>query len=200
MEITADAIHNQIPYYLTQHQKDGLVKALSDFQGNHTKPNYYINRYVDQLMQGDGWSDFQIFNFENGEKASILGIALSNTCDVTPENNRDLPVKITFAPVIPLSAYNNLLRKNGINEDKISNKMRDIRAQKITNIFYLPCGSKLQEEHIALLSDVHTMPAVYFQNNQKKCKSFTLSMFGFYLFVFKLSIHFCRFHENVDRS
>ena len=73
-----------------------------------------------------------------------------------------------------------------------------IRAQGVTSIFYLPADDLLEEEHVALLDDLHSMPLE--AHGQAAEKLFTLSMAGFYLFVFKLSVHFCRLHENVDRS
>jgi hypothetical protein len=53
---------------------------------------------------------------------------------------------------------------------------------------------------MALFDQLYTMPSKVFDQENKKSKVFTLSLFGFYLFVFKLSIHFCRFQENVARN
>jgi hypothetical protein len=75
-----------------------------------------------------------------------------------------------------------------------------IREQSITSIFYLPKGAALDAEHIALLDDLHTVPLGYFSGKEERSKLFTLGMTGFYLFLFKLSVHFCRFHESVPRS
>ncbi len=71
-----------------------------------------------------------------------------------------------------------------------------MRAQEVTNVFYLPAGGPFEEEHIVLLDNVHSMP---FAAHDEGEKLFTLSMAGFYLFAFKLSVHFCRLQENVDR-
>ena len=42
MPISAEAIQTHIPFYLTQDQKDGLIKTLGAFRGrfNITSPNY----------------------------------------------------------------------------------------------------------------------------------------------------------------
>lgn len=53
MEITAESIQDQIPYYLSQEAKDNLVKALKRFPDNI---NYYINLYQSDMLQGDGWT------------------------------------------------------------------------------------------------------------------------------------------------
>jgi len=196
MEITPDSIKEQIPYYLTQEQKEGLVRALKDFPA---KTNYYLNGYQDELLQGDGWTKLQMLNFESGEKASILGIILSNSCDVSPENKRDLPVKITFSPLVLLSAYVSLLERAGIDSNRIQAKVASIKEQKVTNIFFLPAGSGLKDDFIVLFDEAHTMPAKNFELEKEKEKVFTLSLVGFYLFVLKLSVHFCRFNDKVDR-
>jgi hypothetical protein len=202
MAISVDSLHDQIPYYLTKEQKEGLLKALKDFPRN--APYYltgqYKEEYQEKLLQGDGWTKLKIFNFYTGEKASINGIVLSNTCDVTPENARDIPVNIVFAPIVPLSAYSAALEKGGISSEKIQQKIQAIKAQQITTIFYLPAGDGFDKDHIVLLDDIHTIPAKAFEQEAEKSKQFTLSLFGFYLFVFKLSVHFCRLHEGVNRA
>jgi hypothetical protein len=133
MEINVDSIREQIPYYLTEDQKEGLVRALKDFP---TGINYYLNGYQDELLQGYGWTKLQVRRFETGEKQSILGIILSNTCDVSPDNKRDLPVKITFSPLIPLRAYISLLERTGIESNRIDSKVASIKEQKVTSIFF----------------------------------------------------------------
>lgn len=202
MEITSESFKDQIPYYLTQGQKDGLLKELKAFINNSTiKTNYFSNDFQDKILQGDGWGKLQIRNFYTGDKISILGIILSNSCDVAPDNERDLPTTgITFASLIPLSSYMTLLKKEKIDDIEIEKKIDSIKKQRVTSIFFLPAGGYLQEDHIALFDDIYTMPSNVFNQENKKSKAFTLSMFGFYLFVFKLSIHFCRFQENVARN
>ena len=72
----------------------------------------------------------------------------------------------------------------------------------MTTIFYLPSDAEagLQDDHIVLLDNVHSMPSGVFQATPAKRKAFTLSNLGFYIFIFKLSIHFCRLRENVIRA
>lgn len=65
MEITAETIQDQIPYYLTQDAKDGLVKALKNFPDNI---NYYNNLYQNCMLQGDGWTTLEVIKFEDGNR------------------------------------------------------------------------------------------------------------------------------------
>lgn len=197
MGITVEDIKEHIPYYLTQEAKNGLVKALNDFP---EKINYYTAKHQDQLLQGDGWNSLDIINIETAERKSIKGIILSNSCDISPENTRDVPARIVFAPIIPLSLYEGLLAQSGIDLEKVSSKVSSIKLQKVTSLFYLPKGGCLESDHIAVLDDLHTLPTLCFYRKADREKQFTLSQAGFYLFLFKLSIHFCRFHENVFRD
>lgn len=194
MILSDDTIESHIPYYLTQEAKQGLIKALDDFP---KKINYHTSRYPDEILQGDVMQGMQIINFDNGERKFIKGILLSNSCDMDIANNRDFQIKCTFAPLINIKKYIDLLRKGGMEECKIDNKIRSIKEQKVTYIFFLPKSDYLKEDYIALLSDLHTLPLSYINQNCKKL--FTLSQAGFYIFIFKLSVHFCRFHENVER-
>ena len=97
--IVLESIREHIPYYLTENEKTGLAKALKDFPNNI---NYYIsNKYDKDILQGDGWTKLQVFSFDTGARGRILGIILSNTCDMSLENKRDIPPNIVFAPIIP---------------------------------------------------------------------------------------------------
>jgi hypothetical protein len=196
MSITAEAIQAHIPYYLTQEQRDGLIKALGEFP----RPiQYYIGLYPNELLQGDGWEKLEIIHFEDGSRDWIKGIVLSNSCDISSGNKRDTPPKITFAPITKLGSYAQLLLTNGLTQQQIDDRFQAIREQRVTTMFYLPQGGALDEEHVALLDDLHTVPAYAFERVAERKKLFTLSLVGFYLFLLKLSVHFCRFHEEVAR-
>ena len=196
MILSEDSIASHIPYYLTEDAKQGLLKELSDFP---EKINYYTTRYPNDILQGDGMAGLQIINFDSGERKFTKGILLSNSCDIDTGNYRDLPIKMTFAPLIKIDKYTDLLIKKGIDKDKIDGKIRSIKEQKVTHIFFLPKNDKLDADYMALLSDLQTVPLNYVSKNPRCEKLFTLSQVGFYMFIFKLSVHFCRFHENVAR-
>lgn len=164
---------------------------------------YYLNAaqdsYADERLQGDGWRGLPLFSFASGERQDVRGILLSNTCDVSLENDRTLPPKLVFAPIIKLSAIEARFASRGISPAQVAGKIGAIKQQIATSVFYLPAGGPLDEDYVALLDDVHSAPVSAHDNDNRE-KLFTLSMAGFYLFVFKLSVHFCRLQENVDRS
>lgn len=198
MDFGLEDIREQIPAYLTRPQQEGLVRALSQFPN---RIDYYLDRYPNEMLQGDGWSNLDLMQFETGARKSVKGILLSNSCDIDDGNIRALPARLLFCPLIRLAQYEALLGQAGIDGRAIDSKLLAIREQAVTSIFYLPAGAGLDEEHIALLDDVHTVPVQHVrQGLEQRRKLFTLGMTGFYLFLFKLSVHFCRFHENVERE
>ena len=198
MEFGIETLQDQIPAYLTQEQKDGLVRALDDFnRSGHV--DYFLDRYHTELLQGDGWTALDVIRFDDGQRKGVRGIVLSNSCDVDDGNDRAIPPRLIFAPLVPLDGYVGLLKASKVTAQALEQKLKAIREQRITSIFYLPAGGGLESEHIAVLDDLHTVPLPHFKANENRQKLFTLGMTGFYIFLFKLSVHFCRFHENVAR-
>ena len=199
MAITQEAIRDQIPFYLTQPQKEALAAGLREFEQSSTINSFSISKYENETLQGDGWSKFQIFNFETGIRRNIKGMVISNSCDIDPANARDTPSNIIFVPLVPLSKLEQLWRESGLAVERLSQKLKDIRAQRVTDFFYVPQTGGLNEGHVAMLKDVHTMPLKALFDTSGREKLFTLSQVAFYLLLFKLSVHFCRMHENLPR-
>ena len=65
------------------------------------------------MLQGDGWRGFQLFSFESGERRSIQGIVLSNSCDISEDNQRVVAPKVVFAPIVKLAAIEARFREEG---------------------------------------------------------------------------------------
>ena len=125
---------------------------------------------------------------------------MSNSCDIDPQNPRAAPSRVIFAPLVKLAAYEGLLRGGGFEMKSVDDTLAAIRAQKITNLFFLPAGGPLEEAHVVRLDEVHSMPVGAFFKPKEPEKLFTLSNTGFYMFVLKLSVHFCRLHEKINRN
>lgn len=203
MNFDVQSLQQQLPYYLTAEDRQALVdelKALS--QGGAA--DYFLSPYQDtfkaDILQGDGWRGFQLFKFDTGERRSVQGLVMSNSCDVDPGNQRDVPARVLFAPLVKLAAYERMLRASSIGKQKVDEKLASIRAQKTTNVFYLPAGGPLTEDHVVRFDDAHSMPVAAHVLAEDRDKLFTLSNTGFYMLVLKLSVHFCRLHERVNRK
>ena len=174
-----------------------MVRNLAAINRGSTK-GYYLSttrdKYRSDILQGDGWCGLQLFSFEDGKEHEVRGIVLSNSCDISTDNEHVFTPRIVFAPIIKLSAIEARFKVHQLAEDAIKSRIKSIKNQSVTNIFYLPAGTQLEEDSVAFLDDLHS---IHIDQLFGK-KLFTLSMAGFYLFCYKLSVHFCRLQENVD--
>lgn len=203
MELNAETIQQHLPYYLTAEDREVLLDNIRDIASGGS-PAYALDRHSDpftgSMLQGDGWTGFQLFKFSTGERLSRKGIILSNSCDIDSENLRALPPWITFSPLVKLAAYGNLLEKHGLSAQRVNAIVSSIKAQETTNVFYLPAGGPLSEEHIIRFDHIYSMPLTAYAESAGKEKLFTLNNTGFYMLALKLSIHFCRLQEQVSRT
>jgi hypothetical protein len=199
-ELSPDSIQRQLPPYLTQPEKDVLLRELSAWPRPIT---YYTSKWASEVLQGDMWTRLPIRDAETGELAEVNGIVLSNSCAIDPKNDRQLPAKVVIAPLIDLERYVALLRQNQFTDDQISDRVKAIMEQRVHNVFYLPAGpgAKLTGDHIVLLDDLHSFNAEKLTSSSRQStKLATLATTGFYLFLLKISVHFCRFSEGISRS
>lgn len=193
-----------LPQYLSADDQKVLLDNLSAIsQGDENVPyslSDYDDQHGDRMLQGDGWRGFRAYVFQQDEVKSLRGLVLSNSCDVAPENPRATPPRVTFAPLVRLAKFEELLLASGINQHAIDAKIAAIKAQKTSNVFYIPQGGKVDEEYLVRLDEAHSMPLSIHNGVEEREKLFTLSNAGFYMLAFKLSVHFCRLQENVQRD
>ena len=107
-------------------------------------------------------------------------------------------MNVLFAPIIKLDKYVEKLGAEGKRDDQIQSLLATIRKQRVTNIFYLPPCLDVREEGFILMDDIHAHPLSDFLTRDRQ-PLFKLNQFFFYFFIIKLSIHFCRFQEEVHR-
>ena len=151
-------------------------------------------------MQGDGCRNLILYRFKSGERVSAQGLILSNTCDMSSQNTRYLPVSVTFAPIMSVEGYKKLSLRANRTDEQILQKIKAIKSQQVTNMFYLPKGRNMHEEGVVLFNDIHSMPVSALSDPISEQRNFTLSMAGFYILLFKLSVHFCRVQEGMQRN
>jgi hypothetical protein len=101
-------------------------------------------------------------------------------------------------PLVRLSGYLAVLEKHGQTEEQRANIADAIRKQEVTSLMHLPAIHEQMEESVAMFGDVRSQPLDDFVAGDRSLL-FRLSDFGFYLFLFKLSIHFTRMLEGVER-
>ena len=126
-------------------------------------------------------------------------MVLSNTCDVAAENKRLLGPRLIYCPIISLPKYEGIVRETGAIAPE--QHLEDIRCQRVTSMFYLPTNGALGEEAIALLDRINNCDLQKLNVEElTNTRLFTLSDYGFYMFLFKLSIHLTRIREGVRRN
>ena len=196
-EILQELVHYLPPYLLQNREAAlGFQKELKNFPD---KINYYSQYHQGEWLQGDGFQDFEVYSFEKAESKKTKGIIISNSCDISKDNERELPVNITFAPVVPLEGIEKIIIRV-VGEEKAKSKINSIKSQKVTNMFFLPAQtSSLEEDYVVMFDQMAHMPRKYCETHVGK-QLFTLSQSAFYLFTMKLSMHFCRLHENILRD
>lgn len=99
-----------------------------------------------------------------------------------------------------LQKYVENLQMKNIREDVIINHVKDIRKQAITSMLFLPANSKMPDS-IVFLNRITSVDNSYFSREElNKKRLFSLSDYGFYMLLFKLSVHFSRIQEKVNRG
>lgn len=96
--------------------------------------------------------------------------------------------------------YISVLQKQGVDDTKIKNHVTNLKQQKITQIIYLPANSRI-DDSIVFLDRIQHIDNRYIDRNLLETKRlFSLSDYGFYMLIFKLSVHFSRIQEKVNRG
>lgn len=190
-----------LPRYLSSETSKTLFENLEQFTRNPEKiqslmycpPDYYSH----EILQGDG---INIYLGESKTPSPVM--VLSNSCDVDINNRRYFDSFLLYSPIISLEKYKNkLIKSKQHSELQIRDHIADIKKQHITQIFYLPKGRNLSSEYLIFFDKTNNIRNQEISRDTlQQYKQFTLSQTGFYLFLFKISIHFTRMMEGIDRD
>lgn len=201
--INLDDIKLYLPKYLSTTSEQDLFKNLLDFPANIDN-RVYSNLLFDNdiIYQGDGIDGFLVINLPNTKIKEAKVVILSNTCDVDINNVRMYASSICYTPLINLKKYIEILKiKNNASLERIDQFVQSLKKQKISQILFLPKGGKLDYDAFIFFDKINSCDNMNIKRSALKEKRiFTLSNFGLYLFLFKLSIHFSRIREGVDRG
>jgi len=196
-------LRTYLPKYLSDEDTKKLFDELKSFP-NNLDSRFYTDYLVHQdiIYQGDGLRDFVVINLPDEKFYKSPVINFSNTCDTDEENRRFFPSNLTYAPIFSLESYKKKILEEGLkDEQQTQSHIEDVKKQRITQILYLPKGAKLPEDCIVFLDRIlHCSNQSIPRKGVSERKIFILSNYGFYLFLLKLSIHFTRVQEKVDRK
>jgi hypothetical protein len=196
--LSLEEIRIYLPKYLSPESEENLYDQLKQFPENiddRLYTNYLLEPQV--IYQGDGIEGLLVVNLPDTEVRPARGMILSNTCDVDERDN------LVYAPIFNLEKYEKGLIASEVlkDEEQKRDHIYAIKKQRITQIFYLPKGGALENESIVFLDKVNSCDNSFLSEKPiKDIRLFTLSNYGLYLFIFKLSVHFTRITEGIDRS
>lgn len=193
-------IKKYLPQYLSDSDARQLFSSLKDFP-NNIDSRFYSNYVLDDniLYQGDCLKDIPTLNLPDTQSKMSQSMAISNTCDMDLNNKRLWNTRILFSQIILLERLVKGLYQK-FPEDKVSNYISSLKKQQITNAFYLPKSNNLDEA--VVFFDYTNSFDIHFINRDslKEKRLVSLSNYGFYILLIKLSIHFTRVQEKVQRN
>lgn len=164
---------------ISPYTAEKALSAISENFKDKRNMEFCTSRPFDFLAQGDIFSGM-IFSYtdENGEDRSLpaKGILLSNTCD----SERD--EFILFAPMLPIETYTS----QGMDKASIENN-------KYTKLLFIP--SRVIDNHVVDLSVVNAFSRkliLKLLDREMVTKDATLNLWGYYLYLSKLTVHLMR--------
>lgn len=200
--IAEEELKKYLPKYLSEENYNSLLSELKSFPNNIDGRMYTSLLDKNIIFQGDGIKELPVIDLAHTEKGikKVNSLILSNTCDMDLANTRPFPASIMYAPIVNLSKYISVLQKQGIENSKIENHISNLKQQKITQIIFLPANSQI-EDSIVFLDRIQHIDYRYIDRELlEQQRLFSLSDYGFYLLIFKMSVHFLRIQEKVNRG
>jgi len=195
-----------LPGYLTDETRKKLEVALRSFLKNgRITQDPFTTFKNDFFLQGDIVKDIPFPIWKQNQFITEIAprcIILSNTCDIDLSNKRDIPIDCLLAPILSVEKIERQLTASGAKKVKIDSFIEDITKYRVTNMFHLPMDADgkyapNEKGYVVFLDKTFSLPRQTL-NIEQHVKSF--NQFFSYLFTFKLSINFCRFHDKVDRD
>lgn len=199
--MTLDDIKLYLPKYLSPDTQRKLFADLKNFPSNVDKRFFgFSGKKEDVIYQGDGLTDMLFVSLPDTVTKKLPCCIISNTCDIDPDNNGKFRSNVVYAPIIALEKYRSVLLEELVyTKESIENHILDIKRQAITQIFYLPQSDF--PESVVFFDRLISIPNQEIDRKTLETRRmFSLSQYGHYVFLFKISIHFTRLIEGVDRS
>jgi hypothetical protein len=191
-----------LPRHLTETETKKLLEDIQAFPGNLDKRLYMTPVKEDEhaVLQGDGIGNMLVVNLPQPEIRKTPVMVFSNSCDSDMENQRPFPAALCYAPIFNLDKYLASLRRRK-SQEFVENHERAIRRQSLTQVFYLPKSGKLEGDSIVFLDRINNCASTSFDRGLLPTdRLFSLSSYGHWLFLLKLSIHFSRLTDQTRRD
>jgi hypothetical protein len=212
-ETTPNDFLQFLPTYLTSEEKGRLNQALEQFKeergkvwSQKTNSHFYSQRKFDYFQQGDllcqirypAWNkQDKIF-----DKVYVNALVLSNTCDLDISNDRNITKEVVLAPITEYTQYIKKLAFRLGKETLPIALEESIKAQTYSSLFYLPQTPINPTDYVCHLDKAFWFPTEELHSylpDIEQTRISSLDYFGYYLFLVKLSYHFCRLPEEKQR-
>jgi len=118
---------------------------------------------------------------------------ISNTCDMQPGRKENVVASVVFT----LADHADLLKAQGITDEGMEERLRNIRENRVFSYFYLPPNGEIPEGFIDL-STMVTINSDYMNSAYTEKRVLSLSRNGFYLFLIKLTFHLARIEQPLQ--
>lgn len=205
-----------LPKYLSPEINEDLLRFISsDFPlSNDASKVYSEVAEIETFLQGDAVEEIPFSTFNSSPPSFIAdfqqGVLISNTCDITEENERMTSPFASFSLIFKLEEYLDQLRSDGKSNARIKSFENNLKANRLSGFMYLPQkvkdGEIVFSESFLRFDRIANLPASILNRKYNLAyvpegnRLFSFSNYGFFLFLTKLSVHFCRIRENVIRS
>ena len=187
-----------LPEFLTKSQQSELLAELKKFPAGSMEYYWRTNQYRGSALQGDAYCDVELRSPDSGEHDAYDAVLLSNTCDVDPQNVRNLPMYALLAPLVSFDAVKDLLHAKGVDSRRAHGVLESLQGQRVTNAMYFPPTDRYPSGAVLFFDTMQSVP-VSFLERITQSRIWRLNQSGFYCLLLKVSIHFTRFGEQIAR-
>lgn len=206
MSFVLEKIEQLFPKELSDQRKgrlrDGLKQFLSDHSYSKNYTDFYSNAQYPYFLQGDLIFDLRFPTWDEAggsySKDYFNAVLISNTCDIDEANKRSISKQVLMAKLVTLNDFKDGLLIN--REENPESILNSLRNQEYSNLMYFPVING--DEYIAVLDELSWITNEelnLLKTNIHQNRMATLDLFGYYLFMFKVSFHLCRLPEETDR-
>ena len=168
-------VHEIFPS-ISPYTKERVKDAIKQFEIEGKKPNFLLYEPFEYLAQGDIVETLPFIRYDqdgNRQLYKTKGILISNTCDAENDDT------VVFAPLLPL--------------ESIKLEKTNLLKNQNFRLLYLP-DQRLKDYivDLSLLNGYSKKLITDSIGNGKMNKISSLSQFGYYMFLCKLTIHLMR--------
>ena len=193
-----DDVRKHLPRYLSEGALEALYANLCDYENSGIPQKLFTGWRDGTVIQGDVVDDLSFVRLPDGTVFQGTGLIISNTCDFDATNTRVLPPQVQYCLVVKLSKFLRRLRDAGLVDANVDQFLYSLKKQRLSNRLYLPTIFG-DDDGIALLDYAVFCDSTELRDSAGKVRA-RLENYGFYVFLVKLSIHFCRVREEIDRN